>query len=69
MYKICCELKTILAGSKSGVVPNIPPRVPQMLGTQYIMSQGGLPYFHQQPVYSFEDLQMMQQRITPHMVS
>lgn len=52
---------------KSGVVPNIPPGVPPMLGThQYIMSQGGLPYF-QQPVYSYEDLQLLQQRI-PHVV-
>ncbi|XP_021931148.1 protein lingerer isoform X2 [Zootermopsis nevadensis] len=52
---------------KSGVVPNIPPGVPPMLGTQYIMSQGGLPYF-QQPVYSYEDLQLLQQRI-PHVAT
>nr|CAD7432838.1 unnamed protein product [Timema monikensis] len=51
---------------KSSVVPNIPPGVPPMMGThQYIMSQGGLPYF-QQPVYTYEDLQLVQQRI-PHM--
>jgi len=53
---------------KSGVVPNIPPGVPPMLGThQYIMSQGGLPFF-QQPVYSYEDLQLLQQRI-PHVAT
>lgn len=39
----------------------------QMLGPQYIMGQT-VPYF-QQPMYaSFEDLQLMQQRM-PHMVS
>ncbi|XP_020279901.1 protein lingerer isoform X2 [Pseudomyrmex gracilis] len=36
-----------------------------MLGHQYIMGQAGVPYF-QQPVYSYEDLQIVQQRI-PHM--
>jgi len=60
-------LLIILVSGKSGVVPNIPPGVPPMLGThQYIMSQGGLPFF-QQPVYSYEDLQLLQQRI-PHVV-
>lgn len=48
----------------------MPPGVPPMLSTQYVMSQGGLPYFHQaQPLYSYEDLQMLQQRIPPHLVS
>ncbi|XP_017472785.1 PREDICTED: protein lingerer isoform X3 [Rhagoletis zephyria] len=42
--------------SASGMVPNI-----QMV-SQYI--QTGLPYY-QQPVYSYEDIQMMQQRV-PH---
>jgi len=47
-------------GSGSGLVPtNI-----QMV-SQYI--QTGLPYY-QQPVYSYEELQMMQQRV-PHVVS
>lgn len=64
---VSTKVTAMSTGSKSGVVPSIPPGVPQMLGTQYIMSQGGLPYFHQQPVYSFEDLQMLQQRIPPHM--
>lgn len=60
-------LLIIVVSGKSGVVPNIPPGVPPMLGThQYIMSQGGLPFF-QQPVYSYEDLQLLQQRI-PHVV-
>lgn len=39
-----------------------------MLSHQYIMGQG-VPYAtFQQPVYSYEDLQIVQQRI-PHMVS
>lgn len=38
-----------------------------MLSHQYIMGQG-VPYAFQQPVYSYEELQLMQQRI-PHMVS
>lgn len=59
--------KVTSSTGKSGVVPNIPPGVPPMLGTQYIMSQGGLPYF-QQPMYSYEDLQLLQQRI-PHMAT
>lgn len=39
------------------------------MGThQYIMSQGGMPYFQPTPtMYSYEDLQLLQQRI-PHMV-
>ncbi|KAG8227090.1 hypothetical protein J437_LFUL007427 [Ladona fulva] len=53
---------------KTGGLPNIPPGVPPIMGThQYIMSQAGLPYFAgvQQPVFSYEDLQLLQQRI-PH---
>lgn len=39
-----------------------------ILSHQYIMGQG-VPYAaFQQPMYSYEDLQLMQQRI-PHMVS
>lgn len=38
-----------------------------MLGHQYIMGQG-VPYAFQQPMYSYEELQLVQQRI-PHMVS
>lgn len=44
---------------------NMPPAgVPPVMSTQYIMGQ--VPYF-QQPIYSFEDMQLLQQRI-PHMV-
>lgn len=55
-----------------GVVQNIPPGVPPILGTtQYIMSQtpGGLQYY-QPPVFSYEDaaIQVIQQRIPPHHV-
>lgn len=40
-----------------------------MLSHQYIMGQAGVPYAaFQQPVYSYEDIQLVQQRI-PHMVS
>lgn len=49
------------AGSGAGgVVPNIP------MVSQYI--QTGMP-FYQQPVYSYEDIQMMQQRMPPHVVN
>lgn len=39
------------------------------MGThQYMISQGGMPYAFQPPtMYSYEDLQLLQQRI-PHMV-
>ncbi|KAK6642787.1 hypothetical protein RUM43_004289 [Polyplax serrata] len=57
------------ATTKSSVVANIPPGVPPIMGThQYIMSQGGLPYFQPPTMYSFEDLQLLQQRI-PHMAT
>lgn len=41
-----------------------------MLSHQYIMGQAGVPAYaaFQQPVYSYEDLQLVQQRL-PHMVS
>lgn len=42
------------------VVSNIP------MVSQYIPT--GMP-FYQQPVYSYEDIQMLQQRIPPHVVS
>jgi hypothetical protein len=47
-----------------GAAGNMTP----MLSHQYIMGQAGVPYAFQQPVYSYEDLQLVQQRI-PHMVS
>lgn len=39
-----------------------------MLSHQYIMGQGVPFAYTQQPMYSYEELQLMQQRI-PHMVS
>ncbi|XP_013784195.1 ubiquitin-associated protein 2-like, partial [Limulus polyphemus] len=52
-----------LAAGKA--MPNIPPGVPPaMLGRQYIMSQAGLPFYGlQQPVYSYEDMQILQSRL------
>ncbi|XP_018321438.1 protein lingerer isoform X2 [Agrilus planipennis] len=58
---------TTLAKNTSSVMSNIPPGVAApVMSTQYIMSQG-IPYF-QQPIYSFEDMQLLQQRI-PHMTT
>ena len=56
---------TALAKSTSNnVMSNIPPAgVTPVMSTQYIMGQ--VPYF-QPPIYSFEDVQILQQRI-PHM--
>lgn len=50
------------SGSSSGITAGS-SGVP----VQYIMGQAGVP-FYQQPLYSFEELQMLQQRM-PHMVS
>ncbi|XP_063238119.1 protein lingerer isoform X3 [Bacillus rossius redtenbacheri] len=56
------------SAGKSSMVTGMPPGVTPIMGAhQYIMSQGGLPYF-QQPVYTYEDLQLVQQRI-PHMTA
>lgn len=53
-------------GAKSGMVASLPPGVPpQMMGAQYIMSQGNVPAYFQQPIYSFEDLHMIPQRLPP----
>lgn len=52
-----------ITGSGAGAASSMTP----MLGHQYIMGQG-VPYAFQQPMYSYEDIQLMQQRI-PHMVS
>ncbi|GLV43563.1 lingerer [Carabus blaptoides fortunei] len=57
--------KVTSSAAKSGVVTNIPPGVAPMMGTQYIMGQAGMP-FYQQPMYSYEDLQLLQQRVPPH---
>lgn len=51
---------TAKSTGSAGVVSNIP------MVSQYI--QTGMP-FYQQPVYSYEDIQMLQQRIPPHVVS
>ncbi|XP_050299460.1 protein lingerer isoform X2 [Anthonomus grandis grandis] len=53
-----------LAKNTTSVMSNIPPGVAApVMSTPYIMGQ--MPYF-QQPVYSYEDVQMLQQRL-PHM--
>lgn len=54
-----------LAKNSTSVMSNIPPGVTPVMSTPYIMGQ--VPYF-QQPVYSYEDMQLLQQRL-PHMVS
>lgn len=63
----CGVLTFCSFAAKSSVVANIPPGVPPIMGTQYIMSQGGMPYFQPPTMYSYEDIQLLQQRI-PHMV-
>lgn len=60
-------------GSSSGSLPittkappNLPPGVPLLNPHQYIMGQAGaLPPFYglQQPVYGYEDMQLLQQRL------
>ncbi|XP_022249001.1 ubiquitin-associated protein 2-like isoform X2 [Limulus polyphemus] len=52
-----------LAAGKA--MPNIPPGVPPaMVGHQYFVGQAGLPFYGlQQPVYSYEDLQILQSRL------
>ncbi|RZF45626.1 hypothetical protein LSTR_LSTR010577 [Laodelphax striatellus] len=57
--------------TKSGVVQNIPPGVQPMMGAQYMIGQaaGTLPYYQQPPataLFSYDDLQMLQQRIPQH---
>lgn len=54
-------LKNSLSASKA--VPNIPQNMPAMLSHQYIMGQG-LPFYGlQQPVYSYEDMQVLQSKL------
>ncbi|GIY56132.1 hypothetical protein CEXT_135281 [Caerostris extrusa] len=57
-------LKNSLASSKNP--PNIPQSMPTaMLGHQYIMGQASVPFYGlQQPVYSYEDVQMLQSKIS-----
>lgn len=55
--------------SAKNVVQNVPPGVAPIIaaGTQYMISQGGLQYFAQQPaVYGYEEQQILPLRI-PHM--
>ncbi|XP_035220242.1 protein lingerer-like isoform X2 [Stegodyphus dumicola] len=45
-------------------VPNIPQNMP-MLSHQYIMGQASLPFYGlQQPVYSYEDMQVLQSKLS-----
>lgn len=46
-------------------VPNIPQSVPAMLGHQYIMGQASVPFYGlQQPLYSYEEMQMLQSKLS-----
>ncbi|KAG5873615.1 Protein lingerer, partial [Gonioctena quinquepunctata] len=56
---------TLAAKNSNSIVSNIPPGVTPVMSTPYIMGQ--VPYF-QQPVYSYEDMQLLQQRL-PHMTT
>lgn len=59
--------KVSSASSTSKAPPNLPPGVP-LLGHQYIMGQNLGHYFGlQQPLYGYEDLQLLQQRLPPAM--
>lgn len=55
---------------KGGVVPNLPPG--SLMGNQYIVGQGNVPYFPHPPIYYYEEVQPVmntQQRVTnmtPH---
>ncbi|XP_014243521.1 protein lingerer isoform X2 [Cimex lectularius] len=49
--------------SKGTMVTNMPPGVQPLVGThQYIVGQGTMPYFQQQPALFYEDLQLMPQQ-------
>ncbi|KAL1513050.1 hypothetical protein ABEB36_002529 [Hypothenemus hampei] len=56
---------TALAKNSTSIMSNIPPNVAPVMSTPYIMSQ--VPYY-QQPVYSYEEMQLLQQRM-PHMTT
>lgn len=61
-----------ITANKSGIVAGIPPQVPPMINTQYIMSQAtGFPYLSQPTMFSYDaaEAMMIQQRIAPAMVS
>ncbi|KAK9875299.1 hypothetical protein WA026_007697 [Henosepilachna vigintioctopunctata] len=58
---------TLAAKNSNNVVSNLPPGVAApVMSTPYNMVQ--LPYF-QQPLYSYEDVQILQQRLPPHMTT
>lgn len=60
----CCLF--LAAKNSNNVVSNMPPGVaPPVMSTPYNMVQVA-PYY-QQPLYSYEDMQLLQQRL-PHMV-
>jgi len=59
----------VVTGNSGNMTGGAAGSMTPMLSHQYIMGQAGVPYAaFQQPVYSYEDLQLVQQRI-PHMVS
>lgn len=55
---------TTLAKNSSSVVSNLPPGVTPVMSTPYMIGQ--VPFF-QPPMYTYEDMQLLQQRM-PHMV-
>ena len=62
--------KTTSVTSSGKAPPNLPPGVPAVMGHNFIMSQPGIAQYFglqglttQQPVYSYEDLQLLQQRL------
>lgn len=56
---------TLAAKNSNSIVSNIPPGVAPVMSTPYMIGQ--VPYF-QQPVYSYEEMQLLQQRL-PHMTT
>lgn len=61
MPVMCVSLS---AKNSSNVVSNIPPGVTPVMSTPYMIGQ--VPFF-QPPMYTYEDMQLIQQRI-PHLV-
>lgn len=53
-----------LAKNSGNVVSNIPPGVTPVMSTPYMIGQ--VPFF-QPPMYTYEDMQILQQRM-PHLV-
>ncbi|XP_052101253.1 ubiquitin-associated protein 2-like isoform X4 [Mytilus californianus] len=66
VHSTSAKVSSTTGTSKSSKAPpNLPPGVP-LLSHQYIMGQN-LPYFAglQQPLYGYEDIQLLQQRLPP----